>query len=137
LGLAVSFLLCFPLQCLAVTSLFNSQETAVSVSVVNNSSCDTLSVWLRFRLWVVLLIVREEKRGKKAIREEKGGDRLAVLLSVDQQLQRLGNVGVFVPLFVPDIGNGYGSALRCISIFDEYQIIGRRLFRNLRLHRRS
>ena len=97
-------------------------ETAVSVSVVNNSSCDTLSVWLRFRLWVVLLIVREEKRGKNSYSGRKRGDRLAVPLSVDQQLQCLDNVGIFVPVFVPDIGNGYGSALRCSSVFDEYQI---------------
>lgn len=47
---------------------------------------------------------------------------MAALLSVDQQLQRLDNIGIFIPVFVPDIGNGYGSALRCTSIFDGYQI---------------
>ena len=112
LGLAVSFLLCFPLQCLVVTSLFNSRETAVSVSVVNNSGAGGfLSGCVLGCGWYFLSFGRRNAV-KTAIREEKGGDRLAALLSVDQQLQRLGNVGIFVPVFVPDIGNGYGSAFR-------------------------
>ena len=122
LGLAVSFLLCFPLQCLVVPSLFNSRETAVSVSVVNISGAGGfLSGCVLGCGWYFLSFGRRNAV-KTAIREEKGGDRLAALLSVDQQLQRLGNVGIFVPVFVPDIGNGYGSAFRSTSIFDGYQI---------------